>query len=94
MLGSDTQTGFNTFVRNTGKTPHLIINNIYRSKMDPNRVIDDAAQGSTGAIEAYNTYHDTIAKAKLKFDGKPGLLIDIHGLGHEKNTTEIGYFAI
>merc|ERR1712106_570204 len=85
------RTVFNTFVRNTGKTPHLIINNIHRSKMDPNRVIEDAAQGSDGATEAYNTYHDTIKKAKASLVGKPGLIIDFHGQGHEKNSTEIGY---
>ena len=85
------RTVFNTFVRNTGKTPHLIINNIHRSKMDPNRVIEDAAQGNRISIEAYNAYHDTILKAKATFGAKPGLLIDFHGQGHEKNTTEIGY---
>merc|ERR1712106_10278 len=85
------RTVFNTFVRNTGKTPHLIINNIHRSKMDPNRVIEDAAQGSKWAIEAYNVYHDTIRKAKLSLGGNPGLLIDFHGQGHKKGSTEIGY---
>merc|ERR1712106_918499 len=85
------RTVFNTFVRNTGETPHLIINNIHRSKMDPNRVIEDAAQGHTVAIEAFNAYHNTIKQAKSTVGAKPGLLIDFHGQGHGKNSTEIGY---
>merc|ERR1711970_1254261 len=59
--------------------------------MDPNRVIEDAAQNNEGAVEAYNVYHNTIVRAKSTFDGKPGLIIDFHGQGHEKNCTEIGY---
>merc|ERR1719334_1006005 len=31
------RTVFHKFVKTTGKTPHLIINNLHRSKMDPNR---------------------------------------------------------
>jgi len=85
------RTVFKAFVKNTGKTPHLIINNVHRSKMDPNRVIADAAQGDEEAIEAFNTYHGTIKEAKKSFGGKPGLLIDFHGQGHGKNSTEIGY---
>merc|ERR1719431_1636370 len=72
-------------------TPHLIINNIHRSKMDPNRVIEDAAQGNKVAKEAFNAYHDTIVKAKASLGGNPGLLVDFHGQGHGKNSTEIGY---
>jgi hypothetical protein len=53
------RTVFNTFVKNTGKIPHLIINNIHRSKMDPNRGIDDAAQGNRQSMEAFNAYHNT-----------------------------------
>ena len=82
---------FETFVKKTGKTPHLIINGLHRSKMDPNRPVEDAAQGNIKAIEAFNAYHNTIARAKNTFGGKPGLLIDIHGQGHKKNSTEIGY---
>ena len=42
------------FVAKTGTNPHLIISNIHRSKMDPNRPIDDSAQGNSDAEEAYN----------------------------------------
>lgn len=82
---------FREFVRLTGRTPHLVISNIHRSKMDPNREINDAAQGNSEAIAAYNDYHNTIEQAKNSFGGLPGLVIDIHGQSHGKNTTELGY---
>ena len=85
------RTVFDKFVKTTGKTPHLIINNLHRSKMDPNREFTDATQGNLDATDAYNAYHDTIKNAKKTFQGIPGLLIDFHGQGHEKNSTEIGY---
>merc|ERR1712198_241480 len=82
---------FEEFKRFTGRTPHLIISNVHRSKMDPNREINDAAQGNPDAIAAFKEYHGTIEKAKKSFGKEPGLLIDIHGQAHEKNSTELGY---
>ena len=82
---------FSAFVRLTGRTPHLIISNIHRSKMDPNREKEDATQGNSQAVFAYNEYHNTITQAKNSFGGLPGLVIDIHGQSHDKNTTELGY---
>ena len=61
------RTVFNTFVKNTGKTPHLIINNIHRSNMDPNRVIADAAQGNSGAIEGFNAKQNTILMTNMVY---------------------------
>lgn len=82
---------FSTFVLLTGKTPHLVISNVHRSKMDANREINDATQGNSEAIAAYKAYHDTIKDAKSTFGGLPGLVIDIHGQSHGKNSTELGY---
>ena len=59
--------------------------------MDPNRVVEDAAQGNKVAKEAFNDYHNTIKQAKASLGGNPGLLVDFHGQGHGKNSTEIGY---
>jgi hypothetical protein len=69
----------------------VVINNIHRSKMYPNRELEDAAQGNREAMAAFNAYHNIIRKAKSTFRGQPGLVIDIHGQGHKKNSTEIGY---
>jgi len=75
----------------TGRTPHLIMSNLHRSRMDPNREIGEAAQGNKRAVLAYQDFHKTIRTAKKTFGRNPGLLIDIHGQAHKKNTTEIGY---
>jgi len=79
------------FKKLTGRTPHLIISNLHRSRMDPNREIEEAAQGNKAAMAAYKEFHDTIREAKTTFGDEPGLLIDIHGQAHKKNETEIGY---
>ena len=82
---------FDEFQRFTGRTPHLIINNVHRSKMDPNREINEAAQGNTEAMKAYKEYHNTIEMVKASFGEEPGLVIDIHGQAHKQNSTELGY---
>ena len=79
------------FKKLTGRTPHLIMSNLHRSVMDPNRDIEEAAQGNKRAVAAYQDFHKSIKKVKKAFGGKPGLLIDIHGQAHMKNRTEIGY---
>merc|ERR550519_1922028 len=48
----------------TGRRPHLIINRLHRSRLDPNREVDEAAQGKRDAVTAYNEYHAFIHKAK------------------------------
>ena len=83
----------NEFIRLTGKTPHLVINNLYRAKMDPNRLKDEAAQGNEEAEFAFEEYHNKIKYAKHLFDDQPGLLIDFHGQAHETEITEIGYLV-
>jgi len=79
------------FKKLTGKTPHLIMSNLHRSVLDPNREIEEAAQGNKRAVSAYKKFHQKIETVKKTFGEKPGLLIDIHGQAHKKNTTEIGY---
>jgi len=75
----------------TGKTPYLIIDNLHRSKMDPNRPINRAAQGNPDAELAYNEFHNYILKAREAMNG-PGLLVDFHGVqSHPHNRIEIGY---
>jgi len=79
------------FKRLTGKTPYLIMSNLHRSVMDPNREIEEAAQGNERAVSAYKKFHQKIETVKKTFGEMPGLLIDIHGQAHKKNQTEIGY---
>ena len=74
----------------TAKRPHCIMSNLHRSKMDPNRPLDCATQGSEIAINMYNKYHSFILEAKQSIV-KDGLLIDLHGQNHHQNSIEIGY---
>ena len=46
--------------------------------MDPNREINEAAQGDELAIDAYNTFHGYISAA-IEAVGGRGILFDLHG---------------
>jgi len=72
-----------------GKCPHIVISYLKRSKLDPNREIVEAAQGDPRAEAAWREYHGFIEEAKRR-EGV-GLVIDLHGQSHRKNSTELGY---
>jgi len=74
----------------TGLTPHLVINHLHRSQLDPNREIEQAAEGNEWSKKTYNQFHNTIEQVKSQMSG-PGLLVDFHGQTHKQNFTEIGY---
>ena len=77
----------------TGCHPHLVINNLHRSKLDANRNLWEATLGNPDAIKAWNDFHDFILYAKSeshKSFGK-GLYLDIHGHGHSIQRLELGY---
>merc|ERR1712055_744542 len=78
------------FTKRTGLVPHLIVSKLHRSKLDPNRAIEDAAQGSPDAEAAYKEFHATIRRVQ-KTMATSGLLLDFHGQGHGQNSTELGY---
>ena len=79
------------FTARTGLTPHLVVNLLHRSKLDGNRGLEDAAQGSPGAELAYRHFHGAIERAKASLAGKVGLVLDFHGQRHGQNSTELGY---
>ena len=62
---------------------HLIINEIRRTKLDPNRQIDEAAQGNSRAEQTWREIHEqwtNMAKdININNCGFAGLLVDIHG---------------
>jgi len=74
----------------TGQKPYLIMANLHRSKLDPNRPILQAAQGNGVCELVYKEYHSFIRSAKEELEG-PGLVIDLHGQNHHQNSIEIGY---
>ncbi|MBK9150038.1 MAG: T9SS type A sorting domain-containing protein [Saprospiraceae bacterium] len=77
----------------TGCFPHLIINNLHRSKFDANRNLWEATLGNTEAIQAWNDFHDFIhySKTEVQKNYGKGLYLDIHGHGHSMQRIELGY---
>lgn len=76
-----------------GKTPHLVICRLRRSKLDVNRPVAEATCGNTTAATSYNDYHNfiTVARNRVVQEYGKGLLIDIHGHGHTLQVMELGY---
>jgi hypothetical protein len=81
------------FYARTGKYPHVIINKLYRGKLDPNRSMGTGACGDAEAEIAWDEYQDFIdaAKSRVSTDFGRGWLTDIHGHGHTIQRLEIGY---
>jgi len=82
-----------SFEKKLGATPHMIFCLLHRSKVDANREIVEAAQGSPGAEQAWHDWHGFIAKAKtaVKQQFGTGLYIDLHGQRHKEARVELGY---
>lgn len=81
------------FQQLTGKTPHVIICHLKRLKLDCNREIEEAAQGSEEAERAWREFHGFIEHAREKVIGNngAGLYIDLHGHGHPQLRLKLGY---
>ncbi|CAJ0967959.1 unnamed protein product [Ranitomeya imitator] len=73
----------------SGYCPHIVINNLSRSKLDPNRNKDEAAFGVPDADKAWDEFMDFIRAAKSRMS--QGLVIDIHGQSHAEQWIELGY---
>ena len=61
------------------------------TRLDPNREVNEAAQGNAEAVQAYETFHGFIETASEAV-GR-GVLFDLHGQSHEQNSTECGYLV-
>ena len=77
----------------TGQAPHVILSHLHRVKLDANREIEEAAQDSPYAEQAWMEFHDWIvtARATVSADFGRGLFFDIHGHGHDIERLELGY---
>jgi N-formylglutamate amidohydrolase len=73
--------------------PFVIRNTLHRGKLDPNRNRIDGACGDPNAQKAYDAFHGftTTAKTIVTQRFSKGILIDIHGHGHEIQRVELGY---
>jgi chitodextrinase len=77
----------------TGCYAHVIINNLHRSKLDPNREATEATCGDSDSLDHWNAWHSFIDQASTSVNtnwGK-GLYIDLHGQSHTIPRIEIGY---
>lgn len=81
------------FIDLTGQAPHVILSHLHRSKLDANREIEEAAQESPYAEQAWREFHDWVvtARATVWTDFGRGLFLDIHGHGHDIERLELGY---
>jgi hypothetical protein len=81
------------FVARTGRAPHVVVSHLRRTKLDPNREIVEAAQGSPFAENAWNEFQGfiDIAEATVEDEFGSGFYIDVHGHGHEVLRAELGY---
>ena len=77
----------------TGKRPYLIINRLDRVKLDPNREIDEAAEGDAGAEAEWHAYHGYIEGAleEVRQMGGIGFYVDLHGQSHDPGRTQLGF---
>lgn len=77
----------------TGRHIHLVICRLHRSKLDANRELAEAAQGSMVAEQAWKEHHDFIGQACEDAVKRYGVafLIDLHGHGHADPRVELGY---
>ncbi len=83
----------NALIERTGGAPHLIVSRLHRVKLDPNREIVEAAQGSVFAENAWYEFQGFIEVAKdiVTRDFGSGLYLDIHGHEHDIDRIELGY---
>ncbi|WP_303319037.1 MopE-related protein [Flavivirga abyssicola] len=77
----------------TGCYAHVIINNLHRTKLDPNRAIGEATCGDSDAIDHWNAWHSFIDQASTAVEANwgKGLYIDLHGQSHSIARVELGY---
>ncbi|MCE1189490.1 MAG: hypothetical protein LWX56_10140 [Ignavibacteria bacterium] len=73
--------------------PHIIINQLHRSRLDANRNVEEAAAGNDLAKEAWEDYHHFIeyASSVVANEYGKGLYIDLHGHHHDIQQLELGY---
>lgn len=77
----------------TGLRPHVIINEVTRSRVEPNRELADAYHTHKRADTIWTEYHNfmKIARKLVKRHVGKGFLLDLHGHGHTKQSTEVGF---
>lgn len=85
----------NAIYTRTGLRPHMIVNDVARSRMEPNRSLEEAYHKTEAANQLWREYHAFLKGAQemvQKNVGK-GLFLDMHGHGHTVPRVEVGYIV-
>jgi hypothetical protein len=97
-IGADRNTAELTYavrdalIELTGYAPHIVVSHLHRVKLDPNREIEEAAQGDAFAEYAWNEFHRWIQLARINVHVRgEGMYFDMHGHGHAAERLELGY---
>jgi N-formylglutamate amidohydrolase len=77
----------------TGRSPHLVVTHLRRTKLDANREIVEAAAGNAQAMQAWTEFHAFVDTAKAIAVARHGfaVYVDVHGHGHPIARLELGY---
>jgi hypothetical protein len=78
----------------TGRRAHVVISNLHRSRLDPNRDLEDAVEEAGGLGEqVWTEYHNAVeaAHAAVMASHGGGLYVDLHGLSASRTKTEFAY---
>ena len=81
------------FLARTGRHVALVVSHLHRIKLDPNRELKEAAQGSAAAERVWREYHAAIETALSAAVARHGFafLVDLHGHAHPIARLELGY---
>ena len=92
-LARDIVTAFQQ--RFPGRTPHVVIMHLRRTKVDANRDIVEGAQGDPEGRQAWQEFQDYIAAARRRVVDRfgAGFYVDLHGHGHDVQRLELGYLT-
>ena len=76
-----------------GERPFVVINRLDRLKLDPNRDVDEAAEGAAIAEAEWAAYHGFIESAleDIRVSGQLGFYVDLHGQSHDPGRTQLGF---
>lgn len=77
----------------TGGYAHVIISNLHRSKMDPNRTVSQGSCANSHAASYWSDFQNyiNVASQSVETNWGKGLYIDLHGQSHTVPRIEIGY---
>ncbi len=76
-----------------GYSPFIVLNDLNRKKLDLNRSLNNSNCGDLTTKPYWDLFHKQINdfKSQIQLEFGSGLVIDIHGHGHENQRIELGY---